>query len=98
MQKLKVETGIELSLIDVTQIQPISEKIDSLLHQYEQIITIEEGYTSGLSAQITRFFKKIKNSKRYTQLGLKTNIGFKEMKEINYKKKQAFQMKKFYEK
>jgi len=77
--QLESELGFEYSIIDLHRVKPISLEAVELICSYENVITIEEGYTTGLGAALLNAIHSFKDPLAYPQvrcLGVDENYIF----------------------
>jgi len=66
--QLESELGFEYSIIDLHRVKPISLEAVKLICSYENVITIEEGYTTGLGAALLNAIHSSKDSPSYPRI------------------------------
>jgi transketolase C-terminal domain/subunit len=77
--QLESELGSAYSIIDLHRIKPVSLEAVELICSYENVITIEEGYTTGLGAALLNAIHSSKDPLGYPQvrcLGVDENYIF----------------------
>jgi len=52
VEELEVELGLKFTLVDSFRVKPLPDKLIKMFQEFNQVIVIEEGYVSGLAAQV----------------------------------------------